>query len=814
MARRSNNTRNLGNDINNLFNITDPVQFEKALDKILKKYNKLLAIEKIREEYNRRTLNNTLVINSINDTILRKQIDQNKNLSNTLSLVTKISSGFAAGLNWLDSIDGVIKTANLSLGFTRGIAMEVRDNLIETAGFAAKIGASVKNVTEAQIAYNNSLGRNVILNKENLKSLISISRGLGLTNEFSGEIAGNFERIGYNAENTKDFIEDTIVSSGKFGVNVNKVMKTMNDGFQRANTFNFSKGITAFRGMVEYAEKFKINIESAFNSMEMARTLEGGIEMAAKLMVMGGEFSKTNPFELSFLARNRPEEFTKKMNEMTKGVYYFNQQTGQFQASAFELDRLRAVAEATGVPFGELNEQAMRLSQMNLAKSKLIGFSNEDKEFISSVADFNAKTGQFSISIDGNPVDIRKLTAGTLQGYKEMTKSLDQRAKDAMTFNESYTVFIEEFKSLFLPIIKRMNTFLTNAREFLGDTGTMIVGGIALLGPIVASFVAGVVKFGANIRNLIPSLNKGGSSTPTGGSALPQGSQGGKGFSFNATGAATALATGAAFLMVAKGVTMMAEAYDKLDTAKIDQLNMSLGIIGISGAAAAFAIGTIGAVSTTVAPALLALGASVALIGVGAMAMGKGIEFATNGFGNMISKFAELKDIDLLTMGLGVGAIAFGIAKFANPFTLLGMAGFGTFIGLLSTAKKPISDFSNMIGGLNTLNADYSGINNMLSTFQKVTTSDNGIFSELKEVIAEINKIGNNMGWIKELKDTLSKPLKVEFDRSSMSQAIDLKVFIDSEQIYRKTLTRLPKDINMMDNNRLNNSKLKTYYNQ
>ena len=813
--------RKIDRDINDLFNTTDAVMFEKKLNDIIRKYNKLLVQEKLREQYNNRALNNTLSISSTNDRILRTYLQQNnavevnnKNLDNTLSLVTSISNALASGFNWLDSIDGVIKTANLSLGLTKGIGIAVRDNLLEIGRYTASIGASMESVVESQVAYNNNLGRNVLLTKESMKALVEISKGLGLSNEFSGEIAANFERIGYNVENTNDFIEDAIISSGKMGVNVNKVLNNMNSIFNRANTFNFSRGITAFKEMMEYSEKFRINVDSAFNSMEMARTLEGGIEMAAKLMVMGGEFAKQNPFELSFLARNRPEEYIKKINQMTRGVYFFNQQTQQFQSSAFELDRLRASAEALGIPFNELNEQAMRLAQIDLAKSKLIGISEKDKEFISSIAEFNAKTGQFTVSINGNPVDIRKLNSKVIESYQKMTNSLEMRAKEAMTFNDSYNVFINEFKSLFLPLIQDMNELLVTSRKVLGDTGTLVVGGVAVLASLFGGLIKSIAGGIASIKTIIPSLK----GIFGGGTIGQQGTQtttpnpiGGKGFALNLTNAATILASGAAFMLYAKGIETISSAYKDLDLDKIKQLNIT---IGVGGAAMALGIMAIGKSALVGAPGLLTFGVTMGLVGVSALAFGKGIELASTGIGNMIEKISTVDTSSLMGIGTGIGAISLGIASFANPLTALGMAGFTTFIGLLTLAQKPLANLSNAFTSLSNMNNDFTGINKVLDKIQTFKTGDNDIINEIRGLIEDLKDFDKNLTFVKELKDLLSKPLKVEFDKAAFNEKIDLNVYLDSDVIYRKTLSRLPKDFDLISNNRMNNSGIKRYFDQ
>jgi hypothetical protein len=149
-------------------------------------------------------------------------------------------------------------------------------------------------------------------------------------------------------------------------------LKLMNDNFTKLSKHTFKNGVKDLAEMSKYSLKFKTNMEGMFNAMDKSRTLEGSLEMASQLMVMGGKFANMDPFTLNFNARNDPKKFQEDINSTLKGLATFNKQSKQFDVSSYDLDRLRSVAEATNMPLESLKESAIQLSKLDLALMEMV----------------------------------------------------------------------------------------------------------------------------------------------------------------------------------------------------------------------------------------------------------------------------------------------------------------------------------------------------------------------------------------------------------------------------------------------------------
>jgi hypothetical protein len=776
-------------------NNTSDKQFENSLNNILKKYKNqedlLNAINKIKSQSNK--LSNSL--SQSQQQILNRTLKTHKTqlaINNVLGDSSKIYSGIMNSLkyvyNYLEQNDGFIKSSALNLGLSRNLSDQYRDNLLASSQYAASLGLSLKSLTAIQEAYTTETGQSALFSEKALKAVTQITQGTSLSAENTGTLVGQFKSLGLNAENTRDFIEATAKDTGKLGINFNKVIKNITENFSKIQSFNFQNGINGVQKMAMYASMYKVDMASSFASMEKSRTLEGAVEMSAKLMVMGGEFSKQNMFELAFLSRNKPEEYMKKLNEMTRSTYFFNKQTGEFQASAFDLDRLRAVSEATGMPFEKLTESARRLAEIDFAKTKMLsGLSGEDKDFVANMAQFNNKTGKFEITLGSDVLDITSIGKQQLGLLKTQQDSLEQRAKDSQTFDKAFTVAIEELKAMLLPAIVFLNNQLRKLQDFpalgkivvIGLTGAFIAGTVKLvtgMGGVLTSFLG-------NLKMVLSTSSLG----DTGGKVGK-----GKGFMGKMGGVAGgALAVGGAFLAASYGITMIADSFKQLNPEQLNAITAAIITMGISIPVSLFAISSAGMVALAAAPGLGMLALVLGSVGLAAMGIGKGIEFASNGLSNLLSK---LTATELLTglgaIGIGLGAIGLSLMTFNSPFAI---AGIGALVGLLAT----LSLFKGTLGSLSQLSTSMAngtaGFTAFGNAIEKIGMINNDkTIAEIRGLINDLNNM-EVMNPLTELKEILSKPLKVEFADQSVDMIINVSSILDGKVLAKNIYPHLAK---------------------
>jgi hypothetical protein len=785
-------------------NQNDDAQFQSALNSILKKVkNQKDLQEKInqlkRDENKLAGILTQQQQNILNTTLRRATIHQNIRaiLTDESKIYGAIMGSLRSIYNYLGQNDEYIKNSALNLGLSRNLSDQYRDNLIESAKYAASLGLSVKNLADIQEAYTKETGQSAILTEKALNAVTLMTQGTSMSAENVGTLVGQFKLLGYNAENTKDFVQLTADESQKLGVNFNKVLGDISGNFDKIQSFNFQNGINGVQKMAMYANMYKINMNSAFASMEKSRTLEGAVEMSAKLMVMGGEFSKQNMFELAFLSRNKPEEYMKKMNEMTRSTYFFNKQTGEFQASAFDLDRLRAVSEATGIPFEEMTKSARRLAEIDFAKTKMLsGLSADDKDFVANMAEFNKSSGKFEIQLGSDVLDIKNIGKQQIEALKGQKASLEQRALDSATFDKAFTNTVEELKSVLLPTIKFMNDALRWIQEF-GAVGKFVIitgigAGVALVVKGLSLVFTGTLNvvlngFLARLQAILSTSSIGGA----GGAAAGGGSAGGKGFMGKLGGAAGgAMAVGGAFLAASYGIKMIAESFKELNSDQLNAITAAIVTMGISIPASLFAISSAGMAATVAAPGLATLALVISSIGVAALGLGFGVQLAATGLGNMFSKITPEIAESINKIGWGFGKMGIGLATFANPLTIAGMTAFSIFLTSLSFNKDNLANLSGLATSMATGTQGFIAFGNAIDKISMI--NNDKTIAEIRGLINDLNNM-EMINPITELKEILSKPLKVEFADQNVNMVVNVSSILDGKVLAKNIYPHLAK---------------------
>lgn len=759
-------------------------------------------IEKLETKLNRHVsgrqkLGATALSNLKAQIVAAKQYDkalenQVKRYKEQQSVIEKMSSklkqfgdsnfGFGAIAGYLMQSDKAIKHLTLELGLSGDKADQLRSNLSDAATYAAKLGVSIDDLSKAQASFSDETARTAALTAQEYKNITNIGKGTALGVEQAGKLAAQFDLLGVSIQSSEKFVQGVVDSSERLGINASKVLKNISQNFKTLNTFSFKDGIKGMAKMTEYSEKFKLDLNDSINSAKMAKSLEGAIEMASQLNVLGGEFAKTDPFELLFLSRNDPAKYAKKLTELTKGMATLQKTEDgfQFDITAQDQDRLRQAADALGVSYENLAESARKVAQVQQIKKETLGLnlSKEEKEYIEGISKFDDKSGKFYAMINGVKKNLAQLSTSDIKAMKQQEKTLEARAQDSQTFDEVFKNTILEMKSVLLPVLQGVNFILkglTKFRDSFGETGVKIAGGFL----IAATTLGGAFKLGKTVLSgaagLLSKLASAGSGAIGSGGGIASAGKtgggvagGGSAKSIAAVGVAAA-GIGAGVGAAALGISKLAEAFKELDPKQIDGLNKALLTMGIT-------FGTV-FVAGLVAISVAGPAATVPLLALGAAALGigAGIGIAAAGIGYMAKGLSELtKNADgqqLLGIAGGLAAIGASMLTLAGG-GILGVIGGGGALGMIlaiasqASAIQKVGDAFKNMGVVLNANADqFERVEQAVMNIANAKIDSNGIFSELK--------------------DLLSKPIKVEFADKSVQIKSDITLEINRERLVK-----------------------------
>lgn len=406
-----------------------------------------------------------------------------------------------------------VQLTEQSMGILSKQSDAFRMNLYRAAGTTQQLGVSAADLAKMQGSYSEQIGRSVILSQQGLEAMAEMSKGTMLGADGAAEMAANMDSFGISAIGTKNIIEEMMNLSTKMGVNSVAVTNNLKKNMQLANRFHFKDGVKGMVKLAAAAAKMHLDMEGIASMADKVFRPEGAVEMAARLQTMGGEFAKLgDPFQLMFKARNDFEAFAKDIGEATKEFSKFNEETGQFEISGLGFDRIKEIADITGISADKLAEMSRETAKIQQIEMNVgMGITDDENiEFISSIATFNDITKQWEANVDGQNKNIKTLTDADIKKMKDEKASLKERAKQAQTFDETWKNLQNTFKTLLFPILnglseglkEPMNDFMEWAQKSggfdklfesaktIGTTIGKALKGITKVATTIAEFVA------------------------------------------------------------------------------------------------------------------------------------------------------------------------------------------------------------------------------------------------------------------------------------------------------------------------------------
>jgi hypothetical protein len=402
----------------------------------------------------------------------------------------------------LFEMDKAVKMSALSMGVLSKEGKGFSDNLRKSALYSNSLGVGLEELAKMQADYSEELGRNVVLSEEGLKAMTQLSTVVGLGAEGAAKMSADMDNMGYSAEKTRDFVNETLNDAHKMGLNASKVIKNISGNMKMLNKYNFKGGVKGLAKMAETTAKLGVDMSFATGMADKLFDIEGAVDMSAQLQVMGGEWSKlADPFKLMYMARNDMEGLTAALGKAAESSVHFNKENGEFEISAMEMHRLRKVAEQMGVSYEELAQAGKNAAKFTKIKSQMnfsIGGSEEDKQLAEYLTNKGfIEDGKAKITIGSDKKLLSTLSEADKKILRDQVKeqqNIEKRAQESQTFDDKLTNLINMMKVTLIPIIDGIDSVLGPiARDLMGsdDFKDKMVS--------LGKDIAGFVKLGAEI---------------------------------------------------------------------------------------------------------------------------------------------------------------------------------------------------------------------------------------------------------------------------------------------------------------------------
>jgi len=227
----------------------------------------------------------------------------------------------------------------------------------EELNFGEGVYASYEMLANLQKSFTEYSKTNVLLGKEDLKNLIYLQGTFDLATNDVAEIQGAFMELGMSSEDMMEYANKLAKDARKFGVSSSKLLKDTAKLMKLGASYRFKGGVKDMEKMQVYAANARFEIERAYSTMDKTMSIEGAVELASQLQVLGGEFADIDAMELFAAAQTGDmESFTKQIVEkFRKDSERFGKVTkeGMFEYSSRGRILLNAFQNVEGFDLGD-----------------------------------------------------------------------------------------------------------------------------------------------------------------------------------------------------------------------------------------------------------------------------------------------------------------------------------------------------------------------------------------------------------------------------------------------------------------------------
>lgn len=420
-----------------------------------------------------------------------QNLDKNiKNVGNSLK-------EFGGLINQLTDAWG--KADHAASSYAKSVAMSakgmeaLRDNTIgniNSSKIGIKFDTSAEELLKLQQNYADSIGRNIGVSDENQVNIAAMNKVMG---DRGSDMMVKLENFGLSINDAAEMSGKMFSTASKYGLDFTKYSKNFLDNITIAQNYTFKNGLKGLESMAKKATALKLDMAQVAQFAEKVQTVEGAMDVASKLQVLGGAFSGlADPLGMLNEGLNDMEGLTDRLTGMIKGMGTFNQKTGEIEVSTFNKQRIKAAASAMGMSYDSLmktvNAGARREEvDRQIRVSGKAGLSDDMKELIRNTA--TIQNGEAGVSINGKFTKIGDLTNDNYDELIAQTRSESENIQDIATNLRSLKDIQSGFK-------KQLDNQMAGMMGWLGNLSKIVISAAGSIGAILFTINAGKIASG------------------------------------------------------------------------------------------------------------------------------------------------------------------------------------------------------------------------------------------------------------------------------------------------------------------------------
>lgn len=418
-------------------------------------------------------------------------------------LVMGVFSAFSRVLSdvWRTWLEIQKLTGNIAadMGQTYLQTQQINNNIAQIAISAHQWGSSLEEALSFMTKFSEITGRNRVFLKEEVMNLTAIAKATGLGADLTGQMYAQMELLGYSTATFRGYVERTRKTSGELGLNITKVLKTVQQLLPAYNALNFKGGVDSLTEMVIKAQGVRFELNNMRSLAVQVFTPEGAIELAAKLRILGGEYAKiADPLGLMLKGQTDPQGLVDDILKTISNVAVRGTD-GFFHIPPVQQALIREFAQMTGESVDNLTSSALEMRKQGEVVARLSGsgfFNQQDMESIARLTEWDAEKQDYMIRVD--MVGTRKAISEINSSF-DMSKQLMGMVRTEQELATNRMDLVEQLKNIYKMFIYGLQPIFRPLEAFFRDSGFM------------AKLQKTFAEFGRTVADkLVPMLGSGG----------------------------------------------------------------------------------------------------------------------------------------------------------------------------------------------------------------------------------------------------------------------------------------------------------------
>lgn len=306
-------------------------------------------------------------------------------------------------MNSWGKADQAAHTFGRSVGLTSDKIDKLRSNTLDfLSGFnsiAGQYNINTEELLALQGDYLKGLGRAISLNEANLENMISMRNVMGEASSIKFSV--NLDKFGIDVDAAGEMASEMYAEVGNKGLVFSEVSESFLNNIELAQQYTFKDGIEGLKRMTEQAVAVKWNMQQTAAFAEKVGSIEGAVTTGAQLSVLGGPFAQfSNPMGMLYESLNDMEGLQSRMIGMFENLGSWNNETGQFEVSAFNRMRIKSASQAMGLNYGDVMNNVFSSARRGKIKDSIegLGLDSNTMELIMNTGQID-KNGQAYVNI-------------------------------------------------------------------------------------------------------------------------------------------------------------------------------------------------------------------------------------------------------------------------------------------------------------------------------------------------------------------------------------------------------------------------------